>query len=102
MHHAHTGGDKGVAPLLKHARTVDRRGPADNFVEERAKRTQALKAHRQADLGDRKRAVGQQLFGLFYTLADEILMGRLVIGAAKAADQIKTGQMGLLRDLVEL
>jgi hypothetical protein len=75
---------------------------ADALAKQRAERTEALKAYFKADISDRHPSVSQQLFGLFDSAIDQVLVwgGRKFF--AEEAEEVIARQTRLLRNVIEV
>ena len=88
----------GLALLL----TIVYRRIADALAKQRAERSETLKPYFKAYVGDRHSSVSKQLFGLFDSPVDQVLVwgGRKLF--AKTAQKMVAGQAGLLGNFIEV
>jgi hypothetical protein len=92
------GGDKLRAGLLALQKfvAVNRGRIAGIFIKKSAKRTQALKAYREANFGNTQFATDQQVAGLFDPFLDQVLVRSFVINLTEKPDKMKARKPGLL------
>ena len=79
----------------------DRRA-ANLLMEETAERSQALKSDFEADVSDAEVGTPQELFCLFDTTFDQILVRRLVEGLPEESQEVITREARLTGNLIEL
>jgi hypothetical protein len=82
--------------------TIVYRRMADALAKQRAERAETLKTYFKANVGDRHPPVSKQLFGLFDSPVDQVLVwgGRKLF--TKAAQKMVTGQACLLGNLIQI